>query len=335
MSGYQYFVLPYVLYFSALAESRHFTLSGMEQRLFELFFHWLWSNLFLQSVLGGTYFNADIRNDLLTNPFNAVPLLGEAIPAASNFFINYVMFRAFAMTFLRLLYPHSGVLKAGLRWLHLMKSTCMLAKFSFFLQKSVYHFLASPVPPVAAPKTPQDIARATPLRNCRYSRDIGMGVLAIYIASLGYAIIAPLILPLALIFFLLSYPIWRYQQVYIYQAAYSSRGKLWTIVSHRIVAILAIMVLFTSTMLMIKECFEEGLISLITLEIFLIAFDRYLTMRYDSVYCSTPVSILEAAPRVDLDPELYVPPPLRRGAQGWRLEWGKAWEHSDMPRYGF
>ena len=77
----------------------------------------------------------------------------------------------------------------------------------------------------------------------------------------------------------------------------------------------------------------QGLIALIGLEIFIIAFDKYIKTRYDEVFASTPIAILEAAPKVELDPQLYVPAPLRKGAEGWYLEWGKAWQGWGVGRY--
>ena len=94
------------------------------------------------------------------------------------------------------------------------------------------------------------------------------------------------------------------------------------------------MVLFTGAMFIVKKAYVVGGISL-ALEIFLIAFDRYLTQRFDTVFKEIPVAILEAAPRMELDQDLFVPPPLRAGAEGWYLEWGKTWQGWGAPRYGF
>lgn len=87
-------------------------------------------------------------------------------------------------------------------------------------------------------------------------------------------------------------------------------------------------------MFFVKEAFVQGAISLFGLEVFLIAFDKYLAARYDAVFKEIPVAILEAAPRVELDPDLFVPLPLRPGAEGWYLEWGKAWQGWGVARYG-
>ena len=51
-------------------------------------------------------------------------ILGDAVPASSNFFINYVVFRALAMVAFRLFYPHAAVFMSILRWLRLAPGPC-------------------------------------------------------------------------------------------------------------------------------------------------------------------------------------------------------------------
>ena len=303
-SVYQSVFLPVLIYACALAESRYVSLSAMDLRCADLFFHWNWANFFFQNLLGGTLFNG-VRS-AVENPSDIITLLGEAVPAASNFFINYVLYRSLTMSFFRLFYPHACVFPEILKWLHILPK----------------------------PKTAQDVAFSIPLRNTRYSRDIGIAMFAVFVCSIAYAVIAPFILPVALIYFCLLLFVWRYQQLYVYQSAYSYYGQVWIYAAHRIVACLSIMVLFTGCLFIVKSAFVQGGVSLIGLEIFIIAFDRYLVSRYDSVLKSIPIAVLEAAPRVNLDPELYVPPPLRRGALGWHLEWGKGWQGWGAPRYG-
>jgi hypothetical protein len=303
MSIYQSVILPIYIYSCAVAESRNISLTELDKRCADLFFHWNWCNFFLQTLLGGAVLNG--LRQAINDPSSIVTLLGNAVPASANFFINYVLLRALTMTFFRLFWPHACVLANILQWLHILPK----------------------------PKTDQDIALALPLRNCRYSRDIGISTFAIYVSALGYAVIAPFILPCALVYFVIMLFVWRYQQLYVFQAAYNSRGYIWSFSAHRVVACLAILVLFTSCMFLVKEAYVQGFISLIVLEIFIIAFDKYLTSRYDSVFKSTPMAILEASPKVDLDPQLFVPPPLRKNGEGWYLENGKCWQFWGAPKY--
>lgn len=122
-----------------------------------------------------------------------------------------------------------------------------------------------------------DYARSNPLRNCRYSRDLGISVFSVYICTLAYACIAPFILIFAFIYFCLMFFVWRYQQLYVYQSAYNSRGQMWSFSAHRIVACLAVMVLFSGAMFLVKSGFWQGILAIVLLEIFLIAFDRQVT----------------------------------------------------------
>ena len=304
MSIYQSVFLPIYIYVCVLAESKHVSLSAMDMRCASLFFTWNWANFFLGSLLGGTVFNG-IR-EAIDNPRSIITLLGDAVPASSNFFISYVMYRALAMGMFRLMWPHACCFPSILQWLHILPM----------------------------PKTPQDVAFATPLRNCRYSRDVGVSVFAVFVSTLGYSVIAPFILPFAVIYFFIMLFVWRYQQLYIFQAAYNSKGQLWSFAAHRIVACLSIMVIFTSAMFFVKQAYVQGAIGLVGHVTFLIMFNRYLSERYDSIFQSTPMAILESAPRVQLDPALYTPPPLRQGAEGWHLQWGRCWQGWGAPAYG-
>lgn len=51
------------------------------------------------------------------------------------------------------------------------------------------------------------------MRNCRYGRDIGIPVLMNYVMVMAYAVVSPLILPFGLVYFILLWPVWRYQML--------------------------------------------------------------------------------------------------------------------------
>ncbi len=236
-------------------------------------------------------------------------LLGAAVPAASNFFLNYTFYRTLAMTPFRLFWPHACVLAGILRWLRLLPRLAALA--------------------------PRDRARAADAaRNLRFSRDVGTMLMPVYVAAMAYSAITPMLAIAALACFLFAYPVWRYQALYIFQPAYRLEGALWPDFAHRVVGCAVLQALFTGVMLLVKGGYVQGIISLWGLIPALLVFDSYLRTRYDRVYASTPVALLEAAPRAELGPELYVPPPLRRRAEGWHPEWGKAWQGWGAPRYG-
>lgn len=65
----------------------------------------------------------------------------------------------------------------------------------------------------AGARTPHDLALECPPRNRRTGWDIGCTVMPVCTVSLAYAVVAPIILPFALVFFLLMWAVWRYQSL--------------------------------------------------------------------------------------------------------------------------
>lgn len=264
------------------------SLSELELRCASLFFYWNCFNYFLGALLGGTV--ASGLRAAIQNPVSIVPLLGAAVPASANFFISYVMLKALTMCTFRLFYPHASVVLYIAKWFRVLPK----------------------------PKTARDVAAETPLRNCRFSRDIGTAVMSVFIAGLGYAVIAPFILPLALLYFVGLYhvrfqlrcprlrqsamapspqkfdrraQVWRYQLLYVFQPAYDSQGFLWRYAAHRIVACLGVMTFVSSALFFVKGAWTQGVLALVLLEGFLIGFD----MCAPAVRCSQPRANAAAA----------------------------------------
>jgi hypothetical protein len=305
MTVYQSVFLPIYVMFCSQAEGRHVSLSSLDLRCAQLFFHWSVWNFFFGTLLGGTVING--LREAINDPGKIVDILGRAIPASSNFFVNYVILRAFTMTMFRLFFPHACVSMNIAQWFRVMPR----------------------------PKTVMDFARANPMRNCRYSRDLSIAVLTMFVASLTYSIISPFILPFTIFYFVVMYMVWRYQQLYVYQSAYNSSGQMWRFYAHRLLACFALTILFTGIMLLIKRAYVQGGIAIIGGELFILAFNKYIEGRYDSIYDEPPVSLLESIPRANIDSQLFLPPPLRENEEGWFLEWGKAWQYWGAPRYGY
>ena len=110
---------------------------------------------------------------------------------------------------------------------------------------------------------------------------------------------------------------------------------MWTFYAHRLVAIFALTILFTGVMFLIKLAWWQGGITLILGEILMLAFDKHISAKYDTVVHETPVEVLEAIPRGNLDLQQFMPASLRDNQDGWYLEYGKAWQGCGAPRYGF
>eukprot|EP00890_Picochlorum_soloecismus_P002178 jgi/Picsp_1/2961/NSC_01185-R1_erd4-related membrane protein len=305
MTVYQSVFLPIYVMFCSQAEGRHVSLSSLDLRCAQLFFHWTVWNFFLGTLLGGAVLNG--LREAISDPGKIVDILGRSLSASSNFFINYVILRAFTMTMFRLFFPHACISMNIAQWFRVMPR----------------------------PKTVMDFARANPMRNCRYSRDLSIAVLTIFVASLTYTIISPFILPFTMFYFVVMYIVWRYQQLYVYQSAYNSSGQMWRFYAHRLLACFALTILFTGIMLLIKRAYVQGGIAIICGELFILAFNKYIVGRYDSIYDEPPISLLESIPRANIDSQLFLPPPLREDEEGWFLEWGKAWQYWGAPRYGY
>lgn len=118
---YQSVFLPIYVMFCSQSERCHYSLSRLDLRNAQLFFHWNVWNFFFGSLLGGTIFSG--LRQAIQDPGAIINILGTAIPSASNFFINYVILRALTMTMFRLFYPHACVGMNIAQWFYVMPRT--------------------------------------------------------------------------------------------------------------------------------------------------------------------------------------------------------------------
>lgn len=304
MSVYQAVVLPVAFYSCAQAESQHISLSGIDLRIASLFFYWNMFNFFVGALLGGSA--ASGIRAAINDPGDLPAIIAGAASAASNFFINYVIQRALMMTFFRLFWPNASMTMYLFRFFHIFPK----------------------------PKTERDKDFENPPRNCRFGRDIGVSLMAVYICTLGYCVVSPFILPCALLYFLIIAAVWKYQMLYVFVPAYDSKGQMWPYFAHRIVACLGLCTVFTASIFAVKQAYVQAGLSFILVGIALLVFDKHLSNSYDVVFAEVPTSILRSAPRVEIDQEWYVPPGLRPGAKGYYFESGKAWQGWGAPRHG-
>jgi len=243
LSMYHMVILPVLVYYAAQVEGQYFSLSKLDRRCADLFFYWDVFNVFLGAMLGGSVLSE--LSNYVNNPSQIWETLSSAIPASSNFFINFVSYRALVMAWFRLFYPHQSIVPCVLKWLRIL--------------------------PWA--ETPRDKAFEAPVRNCRYGRDIGIPVLMNFVMVLAYAVVSPLILPFGLLYFAFLWAVWRYQVLYVYQRQYESGGEFWPLVAHKVVGCAFICVLFTAVVLILKRAYIQAGIMLVTLPLYLLRFD--------------------------------------------------------------
>ena len=79
-----------------------------------------------------------INQVISEGPTTILRLLGTYVPTSSNFFINYIMFRAFVAVPLRMLWPHIGVR------MYLLRRYCRCSRVMTDRERA---FLVAPVSP--------------------------------------------------------------------------------------------------------------------------------------------------------------------------------------------
>lgn len=153
----------------------------------------------------------------IQHPSQIWSALSSAIPASSNFFINYVSYRALVMAWFRLLYPHMGIAVAVMKWLHILPCRCLLSQLGIFVDFiSVSICISDDIVYLnVGAKSDREKALESPIRNCRYGRDIGIPVLMNFVMVMAYCVVSPLILPFGLLYFILLWAVWRYQMLYV------------------------------------------------------------------------------------------------------------------------
>ena len=99
-------ILPSAFYLCGLSESVAISKGELDKRI--ALWYWLWDviNVFFGSLAGGSILSQ--IEIAIKSPESIPRLLGTAIPKFSNFFINYVAYRAIFGNAMRLLVPSVG-----------------------------------------------------------------------------------------------------------------------------------------------------------------------------------------------------------------------------------
>lgn len=271
--------MPNALYYLVQASCGCDSLSQLERRIAHLFFYWDTGNIFLGAMLGGSVFYN--INDAVKRPQDLVELLGMAVPASSNFFVNYVTLRAFFLLPYRLLLPHPGI------WYYVV---ILGGRIGFA-------------------NTPRDRALLWGPRSVRYGREYG-SLLLMFLISIAYSVVSPIILPITLAYFMLAWLVWRYQMLYVFVRKYESGGRMWPLMVTRLVFILWIFQMFTSCVFLTKEAYWQAAILWISVPIILRRFNQYCISRFRPRLFNIPLEMTHHSPPADIDPEVYTPPAL-------------------------
>lgn len=303
MALYQAIVLPIAFYSCAQAESWHTSLSGLDVRIASLFFYWNIFNFFLGALLGGSA----IAGIVIMVHYGPVTVISGSASAASNFFVVYVAQRAFLLSFFRLFWPS---------------------------RKAMSKYIGRLIGFIPKAQTAKERDSENPPRNFRFSREIGISVMPVFVCALGYSVVSPLILVFALCNFLIVWAIWKYQVLYVFTPAYDGGGDMWPHFAHRVIACLGLSVVFTGLVFIGWEAYVQGGLTIGVMGLFLLGFDRYIAFTYDASFATVPNHILQHAPRATIETDWYVPPALHNRAKGYYLDAGKVWQGWSIPRHG-
>eukprot|EP00050_Salpingoeca_kvevrii_P022373 m.125414 g.125414 ORF g.125414 m.125414 type:complete len:394 (-) comp9690_c0_seq2:363-1544(-) len=156
-------------------------------------------NVFFVSLIAGSAL-ANIKS-MVEDTSSILPLLGNAIPATGNFFINYVMLEALSVFPLELL--QLGPLIVS--WFKLK----YLAKTEREREE-------------AEDPGPYDYGVALPSQ------------LLVILVGLTYSTVAPAIIPFLIFYFFFGYVTYRHQLFYVFVSEYETGGLYWKKVFHRV-----------------------------------------------------------------------------------------------------
>jgi hypothetical protein len=296
-------VLPLLFYLLCQAQRSLPSFSSLDMAVTRAFFGFAVVNTFAGAILGGAALQ-QLGSALKSG--NIFDLIGTAVPGVANFFMNYIATHALFTNVFRFIWPHDGTVL-----------------FVFFRAIGLHR-----------PKCPRDeyIIRMAP--SYRGGRHYG-AFLAIYVMALGYSVVAPLILPLALLFFFTAWMTWRYSAIHFYQPCYEGNGRIFELLFQLMLWTLWVADFFTGCVLIASRGvgFWLGGILLIISTIAVPLYHGYCYRYIGRHLASVPLQATVSAPTAVVPVEAYLPPPLRTGAVGWTPEWGKPWEKYGLPRY--
>ncbi|EFJ50262.1 hypothetical protein VOLCADRAFT_89203 [Volvox carteri f. nagariensis] len=312
--GWNAWVLPMVLYLLSAIQSRCVSLPAMDRQMSRWFFWWSLLNMFLGAVVGGGMFQQ--LGAYLQDPGKLLLRIGTALPTASNFFMHYTLTKGLYSNWLRVAWPHLGSMAGAI-----MRGGAGAALPSSWQDV----FLIHTPPGYRFSSFYNGVFQVTgaQYRGSRHTLMVG----------LAYVVTAPLIAPIALLFFITAYITWRYAIVYIFERQYESGGQMFPVVFSHMTGYLLVGELFTGAVLLTNGGWMQAALLWCSLTPAIVAFHRLCVKRYLRPLEHPPLSLAMAAPPASVDSSVYLPPALREGSVGWYPESGKVWEQYGIPKY--
>ncbi|WVZ67413.1 hypothetical protein U9M48_016489 [Paspalum notatum var. saurae] len=222
--------------------------SQKEIKACNMVFYFLLGNVFFLSILSGSLL--DQIGESFTHPKDIPNRLASAVSAQSDFFITYILTNGMSGFSLE-------VLQFGLLTWHFLKA----CSFGHSEEPYLYSF--------------------------PYFRVVPIVSLAILIGVV-YAVVAPLLLPILLIYFLLGYAVYINQMEDVYEITYNTCGQYWPNIHHYIFLSVALMQITMIGLFGLKS--KPGAsFATIPLLVFNILFNEYCKVRFLPTFNHRPV----------------------------------------------
>eukprot|EP01034_Spumella_vulgaris_P024035 gene24035-30331_t len=185
-------LIPVIITYVAQSIEKRKTVSGVQQEVFKWYFLYQLANVFLILLAGSVFSSLSAAID---NPASIITLIGTALPAASVFFINYMLTTLLSGVPNVMLRLNNIVIFYAYRWIFGEKG----------MTRRMY---------LEGPLADCNIDYGTMLPDFLY---------VICITQL-YWVIAPVLLIVSTMFFGASYMVWKYQYMYVVVRSYESGG---------------------------------------------------------------------------------------------------------------
>ena len=296
---WEVFVVSFFMMYLVQAQNVHASLSNTDRRFLRYYYVWVFVNVLMGGITGGalTGFVEDLMDSSNTT-YSLQQHLGRVLPISSNFFLVFVFFRAVYLPVQRLIVPHPGIICWAVR------------KYLCIFKCAV---------------TPRDRTIKYSPRGVRMGREVGVFLMTVML-GLTFCLIAPVMAPACVLFFVMNFVVWRYHVLYVYERGYESNGSMWFTVVELTVWALLISQVFTSFVLFSKAAWIPGLALYLTVPYYLYRYYVNLRSEFGSGSAwSVPLGEAAKAPPADFSAEIYTHPSLRPAAMGWHPDVGKVW----------
>lgn len=210
-------LLPMILTFLAYIKGIQ-TYSQIQKDVLEKLFVFKVLNQFVLYILGNTMLEK--LSDVLDHPSEIPSVMAKEMPSAANFFINLIMLRAttiFGMELLRIV----PLILIKVRRKYLVKSSIE--------DKECWE--------------PPEMWYST-----QYAE-----MLLVFIILISYSVLAPLVIPFAVMYFGFGYVTWLNQLLFVYVPKWEGDGEMWPIIFHRMMVSIIVFLLFMMGLFGLKK----------------------------------------------------------------------------------